>query len=83
MKPKKYDTVNNPKHYTDGRIEVIDFIEDNLTPEEFRGYLKGNILKYILRADKKDRPKQDLQKSEWYLKKLIKKSDDYIKDTRI
>ena len=42
------DNVNHPSHYTTGKIEVIDFIEDNLG-EHFEYYLVGNILKYMCR----------------------------------
>lgn len=49
------DTVNSPSHYkVIGEYEAIDIIESLLTPEEYQGYLKGNILKYALRADKKN-----------------------------
>jgi hypothetical protein len=56
----KHDPVNHPSHYTDGKIEVIDFIEDkNL------GFHLGNAIKYICRAGKKstDTKVQDLQKA--------------------
>ena len=43
------DAVNNPSHYNSGGIECIAAIQAALTPEEFRGYLKGNILKYTWR----------------------------------
>lgn len=73
----KEDQVNHPKHYTDGKIEVIDFIEDkNLC------FHLGNSVKYIARAGKKDPAKeiQDLEKAEWYLKRRInnlkKKAND-------
>jgi len=67
----QHDPVNNPSHYADSKYEVIDILQDKMTEFEFRGFLKGNVLKYIMRADKKDNPKQDLQKAEWYLKRLI------------
>ena len=45
---KQYDVVNNPSHYTDSKIEVIDYIEDkNL------GFCLGNVIKYVSRAGKK------------------------------
>lgn len=47
------DNVNSPAHYTSGKIEAIDSIESSLSHEEFKGYCKGNILKYGLRAGKK------------------------------
>lgn len=64
------DNVNHPKHYTDGKIECIDYIRDKLTDEEFRGYIKGNILKYITRERLKNKD-EDLQNAKWYLDKLL------------
>ena len=43
------DNVNKPAHYRQGEIECIDAIRAALTPEEFRGYCKGNVLKYVWR----------------------------------
>lgn len=63
------DPVNRPSHYTDGNIEVIDFIEDkNL------GFCLGNAVKYIARAGKKDPSKEieDLQKARWYIDRRVK-----------
>lgn len=62
------DNVNHPGHYTDGRIEVIDFIEDKKL-----NYHRGNALKYICRAGKKDPEKEveDLQKAAWYIDREI------------
>ena len=62
------DVVNHPNHYTDGRIEVIEFIED----KQF-GYHLGNAVKYISRAGKKDPAKEieDLQKAIWYINRYI------------
>lgn len=63
------NVINHPSHYTDGRIEVIDFIEDkNLN------YHKGNAIKYICRAGKKDPSKEieDLQKAIWYINREIR-----------
>jgi hypothetical protein len=64
------DAINHPDHYTSGGIETIDFIKAKLTTEEFIGYLKGNILKYVSRAGKKDDAKKDIEKAQWYIKKL-------------
>lgn len=49
-------------HYNTGDIEVIDFIRDQLTPEEFNGFCKGNILKYVPRSNHKGDPIADAQK---------------------
>lgn len=62
------DAVNHPSHYTDGKIEVIEFIEDkNL------GFHLGNAVKYISRAGKKDPNKtvEDLNKAKWYIERYI------------
>ena len=64
------DMVNSPSHYTQGSVECIDAIQSALSPEEFKGYLRGNILKYMWRTNQKG-GKQDLEKSLWYLNKLI------------
>jgi len=67
------DEVARPSHYTSGSIECIDAIQAALTPEEFRGFLKGQVFKYYWRAGKKDgmKTKQDLEKAHWYGTKLI------------
>jgi hypothetical protein len=70
MEEPKIDVVNHPPHYKVGGIEVIDFIKAKLTPEEFRGYLKGNVLKYTSRAGHKDDVTQDIGKLVWYANKL-------------
>jgi hypothetical protein len=64
------DEVNHPAHYTDGSIECIEAIEAALTAEEFRGYCKGNNLKYTWRERRKGGTKS-LKKAQWYLDRLI------------
>ena len=64
------DNVNNPAHYGKGSIECIDYIEDFLTTEEYIGYLRGNIAKYLHRWRYKNK-QEDLLKSQWYLNRLI------------
>lgn len=67
------DMVNNPPHYKLGNgMEVIDIIEAALTEEEFRGYLKGNDLKYIYREPHKGNSEQDVAKSIWYAERYKK-----------
>ena len=72
---KNYDEVQSPKHYTDTKIEVIDYIEDkNL------GFCLGNAIKYISRAGRKSsaalnekvKAIQDLEKAIWYINRRIK-----------
>ena len=64
------DPVNHPSHYTQGRWEVIDVIEDALTFEGVEGYLVGNVLKYVMRYRHKNGV-EDLRKARWYLDRLI------------
>lgn len=64
------DMVNHPSHYTDGPIETIEAIEAALTNEEFRGYCKGNCIKYIWRERHKGGT-ESLKKAQWYLDRLI------------
>lgn len=63
--------VVRPAHYTRGAVECIDAIEAALTPEEYRGYLKGNVLKYFWRERDKG-GLQSIQKAEYYTQRLIK-----------
>lgn len=63
------DMVNSPPHYKQGDIECIEAIEAALTPEEFRGYCKGNALKYIWREQHKGKT-EDVKKAAWYLDRL-------------
>lgn len=67
------DNVNHPEHYTSGRVEVIDIIEDYTEVISLLGFCRGNAIKYILRAGKKDKDKviEDLEKAVWYLNKEI------------
>lgn len=64
------DLINQPPHYRQGEIECIDAIEAALTPEEFRGYCKGNAFKYLWRMNHKGSKVQDSAKAAWYLSKL-------------
>lgn len=63
------DNVNHPSHYNDGKIEVIEFIEDKKL-----GFCLGNAIKYIARAGKKDKSKEaeDIKKAIWYLNRYLK-----------
>lgn len=68
------DNVNHPSHYTDGKIETIDFIEDkNLN------FNLGNVVKYVSRCGKKKskglsadaKALEDLKKARFYLEREI------------
>lgn len=65
----------NPSHYVFGGIETIEYLKAKLTPEEYRGFLKGNVLKYVSREAEKN-GLEDLKKAKWYLDKLIEVTND-------
>jgi hypothetical protein len=65
------DVVNSPPHYKTGGIEAIEGIEASMGPEAYAGYLKGNIMKYMWRYERKGKPIEDLKKARWYLDRLI------------
>lgn len=62
------DPVNHPAHYTQGKIECIDFILDKKM-----NFCRGNAVKYIVRAGLKDPAKEieDLEKAVFYLNREI------------
>lgn len=60
----------NPAHYKQGGIECIDAIEAALTPEEFRGFCKGNVIKYTWRERIKGK-NESLAKARWYINRLV------------
>ena len=68
------DVINHPSHYTDGKIEVIDFIEDKKL-----NFNLGNVVKYVCRAGKKHskgksyeaKALEDLEKASWYIRREI------------
>lgn len=70
---KKNDAVNHPKHYTFGKIEVIEAIEDWSL-----GFHLGNAVKYIARADHKGNKLQDLKKAHWYLSREIARAEKAV-----
>ncbi len=68
------DSVNRPAHYTMGKIETLDFIED----QKFC-YHAGNAIKYICRYRYKGKPVEDLRKAIYYLNRL---ADNLEKETK-
>ena len=64
------DMVNHPPHYNQHGVECIDAIKAT-TGDNFKDYLKGNIIKYLWRFNYKGKPEEDLQKAKWYLDRLI------------
>ena len=67
---RTYDPIN-PSHYK-GDIECIDYQKSISTPEEFRGYLRLQAVKYIHRLNAKDTPTTNIDKALWYLNRLKK-----------
>lgn len=68
-------SVNHPAHYTAGKQEAINIIEDAIkdAKDPVDGMLQAQVLKYMLRLWLKDNPKQDAEKARWYLNRLIEK----------
>jgi hypothetical protein len=64
---RESDAVNHPAHYTwlPGGLEVIDITKNF-------GFVRGNALKYLFRADFKGRTVEDLKKARWYVDYEIK-----------
>lgn len=70
----KEEKVNHPSHYTQGKVETIEILKEFLTKEEFEGFLKGNVLKYLHRYKYKN-GLEDLKKASWYLDELKKQGE--------
>ena len=68
---RKHNNVHSPSHYKHGKKETIEVIRDCMTSDEYHGYLKGNILKYVSRYKFKGEPLEYLEKGSWYLNRLI------------
>lgn len=66
------DMVNKAPHYNKGGIECIKAIEASMTPEEYRGFLKGQVIKYVWRYLDKGEPVKDLKKARYYVDDLIR-----------
>lgn len=74
------DPVNRPSHYTHGGIECIDALKSVLTPQEFRGFLKGNAIKYLWRSNHKGKHDEDVSKADWYVSKLVRTTEEGDED---
>jgi hypothetical protein len=70
------DIVNSPPHYTAGGIETIDFMKAKSTKEEFHGYLRLTVLKYLSRGPYKQDALEDYKKARWFLNRLIEELDN-------
>lgn len=67
--PPVHDPIN-PSHYKMGKVQCIEAIKSSLTEEEFRGYCKGNVIKYTWRERFKA-GRESLEKAKWYLTYLL------------
>ena len=70
-----YDPVYHPEHYNQGTVECISAIKASMTKEEYIGYLRGNIIKYIWRCRIKNQA-EDVKKANWYAGLLIGELND-------
>jgi len=61
----------NPSHYHDAGIEPIEYMRANFSPEAYKGFIQGNIIKYVSRYEAKNGI-GDLKKARNYLDMLIK-----------
>jgi hypothetical protein len=66
------DPVNHPEHYTFGKYEVIDVLEDWFPVDP----LLWQVGKYIARAGRKGNMAEDLKKAAWYLRRRIEKEEE-------
>jgi hypothetical protein len=64
------DMVWQPPHYTVGGYEAIEVIKAKLSPEEWRGAMKFNVLKYLMRSNYKGHHDQDCSKALFYMQQL-------------
>ena len=58
------------ERYKHGGIECIDAIRACMGEEEFRGFCKGNVIKYLWRAEYKGGP-EDYKKARDYLNYML------------
>ena len=72
---KELDNVNHPTHYNKGTMECLDVIKACLSNSEFKGFLKGNVLKYMYRKGDKGDALEDLNKACWYAKLMEQEKD--------
>lgn len=64
--------INHPQRYGgDTQYECVKVLKAWMSEEEYRGWLKGSAIKYLCRLGKKDDAVQELNKSAWYVNKLI------------
>ena len=70
----KYDNVNHPKHYTQGKIDCIDAMIEAFGVEEVKSFCKCNAFKYLWRSKHKNGV-EDIEKAIWYTNKYVELSN--------
>ena len=74
----EYKDVKNQEHYTAQTVQAIEYMEITMTPEQYEGYLLGNIIKYTSRYRHKHKNAlDDLRKAKVYMGWLV----DHVADT--
>ncbi len=73
-KEKTTDNIN-PDHYKVGGIETWDYLKAKMSLEALKGFALGNVMKYVSRADHKNKL-EDLLKAQWYLDKIVSELKD-------
>jgi len=78
------DLVNKPPHYTNGKVECLEYLEDNMSIVGYCGFLEGNVKKYLHRYRYKGTVMSDLNKAKFYLNRLIEVMEgvDHGEDAR-
>ena len=66
------DTIKQPKHYTTNGLSPVDCFKQGLvSKEEYIGFCKCNIIKYLCRAEYKENAKEDYEKAQHYIQLLL------------
>ena len=76
VQPAPFDMVNHPPHYTKGAIECIQAIWASMSEEEYVGFLKGQVIKYMWRLESKENALEDVRKAGYYQQKL----EEFLRD---
>ena len=76
IKKSESENIDHPAHYNHGKYETFTKLQAILSPQEYRGFLKGNIIKYMDRADYKGHKEEDLAKADRYMEELLKMEDE-------
>lgn len=76
VQPLSKGLATQQKHYQFARVEPIEILQMYLSPEEFKGYLRGNALKYLLRLGHKDEPTKEIDKAYQFSKWLRQAASD-------